>query len=233
MRVFARILSSLLLWPTLASAYAPPPEFIVSRSIKERKSLRSVEWIARITDMKTQTAFKEYLRVEFPSGRLLAAYSGLSDEPYGLHEADSAALSRLGRFWMIVTLDSGGARVRSALSELGVLPGDTSESKLFRSGKSVMWGWGDAVRVFFGKDTFLPMGYSSRSESGSDSLSFESFMLAGNQLQVPKFAAVISGALSYRFEIRSVKVDVSAKAAPVATTRVEVPQVKGWVSLVR
>ncbi len=216
-----------------AVAYSPPPAFILARSIKDRKGLRSIEWSARITDTKSQAFFKEQLRVEFPSGRLIATYSGPSDEPLGSHEADPSTLSRLGRFWITVGLDPNGARVRSALSELGVLPEENLESKLIRIGKSIAWGWGEQQRVLFGKDTFLPTGYFSRTDAGLESVQVESFMLSGNQLQVPKTVDVSSGANTYRFEIRSVKVDVSNKSASASQGRPENTSVKGWVTLVR
>jgi hypothetical protein len=216
-----------------AVAYSPPPAFILSRALKDRKGLRSIEWSARITDTKSQLAFKEHLRVEFPSGRVFATYSGPSDEPWGSHEADPSTLSRLGRFWITVGLDPNGVRVRAALSELGVLPEETTESKLIRIGKSVAWSWGEQTRVLFGKDTFLPMGYFSRSDSGPESVQIDNFMLSGNQLQIPKSVGVTAGASGYRFEIRSVKVDVPNKAAPVPQGKTEIASVKGWVALVR
>jgi hypothetical protein len=233
MRSLAWIFIAISFHTPRAEAYSPPSDFIVSRSIKERKTFRSIEWSARITDNKTQSAFKEHVRVEFPSGRMVATYSGLSDEPMGVHEADLSSVSRLGRFWIGVALEPNGARVRSSLSELGVLPGEATESKLVRTGKSLMWGWGEGARVLFGKDTFLASGYMNRADGESDSLIFESFMLAGNQLQVPKIATVTSEGFSYRFEIRTVKVDVPNKAPPASAARVDSPLVKGWVKLVR
>ncbi len=216
-----------------ASAYTPPPSFILARSIKDRKGLRSIEWTARITDTKSQVTFKEQLRIEYPSGRLFASYSGPSDEPWGSHEADPSTLSRLGRFWITAGLDPNGARVKSALSELGVLPEESSESKLTRVGKSIAWTWGEQSRVLFAKDSFLPIGYSSRPDAGSESIQVESFMLAGNQLQVPKGVQVTAGSASYRFEVRSVKVDVPNKSAPFSQGKTDNAWVKGWVTLVR
>lgn len=230
-RAFSLLVS--LFFAQEALAYSPPPSFIVGRAIKERKGLRSIEWIARITEVRSQISFKEHLRIEFPSGRMVANYSGPSDESWGSHESDSSALSRLGRFWISVGLDPNGARVKAALSELGVLPEETAESKLLREGKSVTWTWGDGAKILFGKDTFLPVGYSGRSEQGAEGLRFESFMLAGNHLQIPKAGAVTAGAANYRFEIRSVKVDAPSKGFTAAPVRVEAPPAKGWVSLVR
>jgi hypothetical protein len=101
----------------------------------------------------------------------------------------------------------------------------------------VTWSWGDGAKILFGKDTFLPTAYASREEQGgargAESIRFESFMLAGNQLQVPKAGAVTAGTAHYRFEIRSVKVDASSKGFTAAPVRVEAPPAKGWVSLVR
>jgi hypothetical protein len=216
-----------------AVAYSPPPAFILARALKDRKGLRSIEWSARITDTKSQAVFKEHLRVDFPSGRILATYSGPSDEPWGSHEADPSSLSRLGRFWITVGLDPSGARVRSALSELGVLPDEATESKLIRIGKSVTWGWGGEMRILFGKDSFLPTGYFSRPDPGTESVQTENFVLSGNQLQVPKTVVVTTGTSSYRFEIRSVKVDVPNKVAPAAQGKSDHALVKGWVTLVR
>ena len=220
-------------WMSEAFAYVPPPSFILARSIKDRKGLRSLEWTARITDTKSQIAFREHLRIDFPSGRAVAHYYGPADETWGTHEVDPSTLSRLGRFWITVGLDPNGGRVRSALSTLGVLPEETTESKLIRTGKSIAWGWGEQARVLFGKDSFLPTGYFNPSDSGSESIQFENFMLAGNQLQVPKGVVVSAGASTYRFEIRSVKVDVPAKSTATHPGKIEPSTVKGWVTLVR
>ena len=123
--------------------------------------------------------------------------------------------------------------MRSALSELGVLPEEAAETKLVRIGKSIAWGWGEQARILFGKDSFLPAGYSVRSDAGAESLQVEGFMLAGNQLQVPKTVDVSSGSGTYRFEIRSVKVDVPNKSVPGSQGKSENAWVKGWVTLVR
>jgi hypothetical protein len=225
------ILISLFSHPLLSvsNAYSPPAHFVLSRSIKERKGLRSVEWGGKITDQRTKTVFKESMRIDFASGRVVLQYFTPSDEPMGGMQTDLGSLSKLGRFWLTVTLDPNSQRVRAALEALGVLPGEETETRLQRIDANVAWSYGDAAKILFLKDEFRPLAYLGTEER----VVFESYLLSGKSLQVPKSVRIgPSTGEWYRFELKSVKVDVPQKGA-WPTTPVEAPQVKEWISLVR
>jgi hypothetical protein len=225
------ILVSLLSFPavSVSSAYSPPAPFVVSRSIRERKGLRSVEWGGKVTDQRTKSVFKESMRIDFASGKIGLQYFSPSDEPLGGVQTDLGSLSKLGRFWLTVTLDPNIQRVRAALEALGVLPGEETETRLQRIDANVAWSYGDAAKILFLKDEFRPLAYLGTEER----VVFESFLLSGKALQVPKAVRIgPSTGEWYRFELKSVKVDVPQKGS-WATTPVEAPQVKEWISLVR
>ena len=231
MRIAAVLVPILFLLPD-ASAYAPPAGFVLGRVLKDRKGLKSLEWTARVTDPRTSTTFKEMLRVDFGSGRFIATYSTVSDEPLGSHSGDLAGLSRSGRFWLGVGLDPSATRFKAALSALGVLPEEGQESKLLRIGQQPAWGWGESPRVLFTKDDCRPLAYVAEG-SPEESIRFDAFSLSGNALQVPKSVRILKGPVEqFRFELRSVKTEVQGKSV-LTDHPIENPAVREWVSLVR
>lgn len=217
-----------------ARAYSPPAPFVVSRALKERKGLRGIEWTAKVVDSRTQSGFKETLRFDFQTGRGLAQYVSLSDEPLGSHVLESTALSKLGKFWIGIALDPNGARVRAALAELGLLPEDLQMTKLVRLGRQVAWEWGEGSRILFLKDEFRPLALFLKDAEALSSLQFDAFSLAGSSAQVPRSVRILRGSSElFRFELKTTKTDGGGARHPPAAPRVDLPLLREWVSLVR
>jgi hypothetical protein len=226
------ILISFFLTST-AMAYVPPASFILTHALKDRKGLSSVEWSAKVTQLKSQAVFKENLRVDFASGRIQIQYLSPNDEVLGGIHTTLNELHGLGKVWLLIGMDPNSARVRNALTEMSLLPKLDTEARLTREGSRVAWTWGSGALIHFLKDEFYPISYESGSAPTDDQIVFESFASTGAQVHVPKSVKIRAESIdAYRFDLKSVKVDVASKTnypqGPINSIAV-----KEWVSLVR
>ncbi len=218
-----------------AHAYLPPAGFVLGHSVTERAGLKSLEWTAKITELKSHSVFKEILRLDFVSGKMSASFQSPSDEPLGSIQGPIALINKLGRFWLCVSLDPNIARVKSALETLRVLPAEMEETRLDRIGSQIAWVWGVDALIGFEKDEFTPLIYRETQDSKGDSVLFQGFAIAAANSKVPKNVMIhVRGEDLFSFELKSIKTDALAPAKEKAPgSAPQLPAIKEWISLVR
>jgi hypothetical protein len=223
----------MLLTASTALAYVPPAAWILKQSIKDRSGLGSLEWTAKVTDLKTQTVFKEVLRADFRAGKLYIKYLTPADEAIGGYQIEFENLQSFGKVWFEALMDPDMGRVRAALTNLHVLPDVGTEAKLTRQGKLTAWSWGSGPMIHFLKDEFYVVGYQSTQEPKSDRLVFDAFASTGVQARVPRNARIqIGGVDTFSFELKSVKMAPTAKFTFIPAQSPS-QAVREWVALVR
>jgi hypothetical protein len=230
------LLLSVLLVSSTANAYLPPAGFVLGHAVTARAGLKSLEWTAKVTDLKNRAVFKETLRLDFVAGKVSASYQSPTDEPLGSIQGPIALINKLGRFWLCVSLDPNIARVKSALETLHVLPAEAEEARLERIGSQVAWAWGVDALIGFEKDEFSPLIYRETLDPKSDSVQFQGFAIASANSRVPRNVLVRSkGEDAFSFELKSIKTDSPApkEKEKIAGAAPQLPSVKDWVSLVR
>ncbi len=217
-----------------AFAYLPPAGFVLGHSVTERAGLKSLEWTARVTDLKNRSVFKEVLKLDFIAGKLSATYLSPTDEPLGAIEGPIHLINKLGRFWLCVSLDPNIARVKSALETLKVLPAEVEETRLERVGNQIAWVWGVDSLIGFEKDEFTPLLYRESQDVKSDSVLFQGFAMAAANSKVPKNVLVhAKGEDLFSFELKSIKTNgLQGKEKPTGPAP-QLPAVREWISLVR
>jgi hypothetical protein len=217
-----------------ALAYLPPAGFVLGHSVTERAGLKSLEWTAKITDLKNRSAFKETLKLDFVAGKMSAVYQSPTEEPLGTIQGPIALINKLGRFWLCVSLDPNIARVKSALETLRVLPAEVEETRLDRIGNQIAWVWGVDALIGFEKDEFTPLIYRETQDPKSDSILFQGFAIASANSKVPKNVIVhAKGEDLFTFELKSIKTDARPGKEKIAGPAPQLPSVKEWISLVR
>lgn len=222
-----------LLLPILADAYLLPSTSVFQKAIQHRSGLKTVEWMAKVTDLKGNFVFQENLWVDFESGKLGANYLTPLNETLGSTQTTLASLSEFGKFWLTIGLDPSFVRARKAMQELGVFPNPGDEAQLVRMGTRVAWAWGEGARIFFEKDDFSPLFYQSKPSAGSDAIAFLSFAVASDKARIPKSVVFRSGGKDlYTFELKAIRVDLPLKEKPVPGS-LQGSALKEWVSLVR
>jgi hypothetical protein len=224
-----------------AQAYLLPATSVLQKAIQQRSGLKSIEWMAKVTDLKNNFVFQENLWIDFESGKVGASYLSLSHEPLGSIQTTLNSLAEFGRFWLSIGMDPSVSRTRKAMQDLKVAPAPGEDAALSRVGTRVAWMWGEGARIFFEKDDFSPLQYqrgsgngsSNGSSNGSEVLVFHSFAVASDKARVPKSVVFRSGARDlFFFELKAIKVDLPLKdkTPPVP---IEDAPLKEWVSLVR
>lgn len=214
-----------------AQAYLLPQASVFQKSIQPRSGLRSIEWMAKVTDLKANFVFQENLWIDFENGKVGAVYLSPLNEPLGSLQTTLASLGDFGKFWLSIGLDPSITRTRKAMQELKVAPAPGEEASLGRIGTRVVWSWGDEARVFFEKDEFQPAQYQKG--PGTDVLLFQSYAIASDKARIPKSVVFRTGGQDrYLFELKAVKVDLPLKEKS-AHGSLPVSALKEWVSLVR
>ncbi|MBU6153617.1 MAG: hypothetical protein KGP28_04880 [Bdellovibrionales bacterium] len=217
-----------------ANAYLPPAGFVLGHAVTDRAGLKSLEWTAKVTDLKNRAAFKEVLRLDFISGKISASYQSPTDEALGGIQGPISLLNKLGRFWLCVSLDPNIARVKAALETLRVLPGETEETRLERVGNQIAWMWGVDALIGFEKDEFTPLIYRENADPKADAIIFQGFAIAAANSKVPRNVLVrVKDEDLFSFELKSIKTDSPAIKEKISIAAPQLPSVKEWISLVR
>jgi hypothetical protein len=230
-----KVLSLLIsLFSVPAFAYLPPAGFVLGHAVTERAGLKSLEWSAKITDLKNRSVFKETMRLDFVAGKMSAVYQSPTDEPLGAIQGPISLINKLGRFWLCVSLDPNIARVKSALESLRVLPSEAEETRLDRIGNQIAWVWGVDALIGFEKDEFTPLIYRESEDPKSDSVLFQGFAIASANSKVPKNVILhAKGEDLFTFELKSIKTDSLPGKEKITGPAPQLPALKEWISLVR
>ncbi|NDF14289.1 hypothetical protein EB061_03065 [bacterium] len=219
--------------PLLARAYLLPAASVLQKAVQQRSGLKRIEWMAKVTDLKSNFVFLENLWIDFENGKVGANYLSSSNELLGSTQTTLNTLGDFGRFWLSIGLDPSIARTRKAMQELRVAPEPGAEAALARVGMRVAWTWGEAARIFFEKDDFTPLQYLRDTEGRTEALVFNGFAVASDKARVPKSVVFRSGGRDlFVFELKAIKVDLPLKEKAANEPAQDGP-LKEWVSLVR
>jgi hypothetical protein len=223
----------LLLVPVSAHAYLLPQASVFQKAIQPRSGLKSIEWMAKVTDLKANFVFQENLWIDFESGKVGANYQSPVNESLGSMQTTLGSLADFGKFWLSIGLDPSLVRTRKAMQDLKVSPNAGEEAALARLGNRVVWGWGDDSRILFEKDDFTPVQYQSGSGTAAELMTFQSFAVASDKARIPKLVVFRSeGQDLYVFELKAIKVDLPLKEK-ANQGPLQGSALKEWVSLVR
>jgi hypothetical protein len=231
--LFAAILS-LSFVSVSALAYVPPVSFILSEASKSHETVKTLVMEGKITDLRSNTAIREVLRLDFTTGRLSAAYF-TENEPEGVYDSTVKDIHRLGKFWITLGMDPSQARFKQALQELNALPSnEKTEAKLWRIGNNVTWLWGEDPAVQFFKDDFLPAAYATGGVGPTgQEIAVAEYTSSASSVRVPKTVSIkFQGKEIYRYEVKSVKLNQTLKFNQAASPLKSVIA-KDWVTLVR
>jgi hypothetical protein len=209
-----------------AQAYSPPASFILGQLLKGREKIKTIDLEGRFSSPATGGMIKESLRIDFPTGKVLAIYTSESGESLGAKVTKIQDLHALGRAWIGLGMDPFGNRMRVTLEDLGVYPQETQEVKIDRIGSHVVWVWGDENHLKVLKDEFLFAGY----QDADHELDVRDFTAKTGSLRLPKTVYIKNG--DYTYELKAFRLNATTKTPP-SLTPIQSPAVREWVELVR
>ena len=217
-----------------AFAYVPPVSFILSEAEKAHDAVKTIVMEGIVTDLRNQTSLRELVRIDFVTGNLSVAYFN-GNEPEGTYESHVKDIHRLGKFWITLGIDPSAARFKQALQELNALPTEKTEAILNRMGDVVTWSWGEDPVVQFVKDDFFPADYLSGGKgTSSEEILISEYTSPSSSVRVPKTVILkFKGKDTYRFDVKSVKINQVLKFTANAGNTLKSPLAKDWVTLVR
>ena len=221
-----------LIFAISARASVPPPAFILSQAAKSHDGIKTLALEGRITDVRTNEVFKEIMKIDFKTGRVVCSYLSATDQALGGLETQLKDIHRLGKFWLGVALDPNTVRFHQALQELNAVPQEKTEARLSRIGTQVTWAWGEESVIQFLKDEFLAFDY----QTGGTGPNGQEILLkdyASSAVRVPRNAYVkLQGKDVYHFELKALKTNQILKY-PSSLTPVSDSSAKEWTMLVR
>ena len=216
-----------------AQAYTPPTGYILNQALKNRESLKEINFEGKVTDLKRNYSFKEKVQINFLSGKVSLSYLGASDEALGATQTTLENLHRLGKFWFGVALDPNGPRFKKDLEELNAIPHEKSVANLTRIGNKVMWSWGDECTIQFYKDEFLASDYQAGIGDSAEEIFLKEYTSSGAAVRVPRTVLIKQkGKDDFSFELKALKLNTLTKE-PLVQAPLNSPSVSEWTALVR
>jgi hypothetical protein len=225
----------LLLCTSMAHAYLLPANFVLNKMVKDRAVLKNIEFEGKITDLKSNSNFREITKIDFLAGKIHSQFLGDSNEVLGEIEGKISALHPLGIAWFGIGMCSNGVKVKEFLEQVGVTIAETAEAKLKRIRGRPIWEIGETASLIVEKDQFVLGGFEQNHQNGFEveEISTVGLVNAGVSTRLPKLIRFHKDAVDrFIYELKVAKVNqknMSLKGAPLVSPQAHVQE---WIELV-